>query len=64
MAKPWGDPADPDSEAASLLRFVEDGAPGWRWVAIMVNGEWDNCRTPEACRAKYRQIEREASRED
>jgi len=35
--------------------------PGWPWVAANLNEDYGNNRTPQACRAKYDRIMREAN---
>ena len=49
-----------DGETEALKQLVENGWawqwPGWKWVADSLNKEFENARTPVACRLKYKSL--------
>ena len=61
----WPPVGQLDCETDQLVYLVEAGWawqwPGWKWVAATLNSEYGNNRTPQACRAKYDRIMREAN---
>ena len=61
----WPPLCETDGETDQLVYLVEEGWawqwPGWGWVAATLNNEYGNNRTPQACRAKYDRIMREAN---
>jgi len=54
----WSPYDEADSESKQLIYLVQDGWdwnwPGWDWIARRLNEEFNNNRSANSCRLKYK----------